>query len=111
MISQSEKTNPISERPKMNVNAFSQKDYENETAFRLPKNKPKQTQFLLPLSSALCPLSSVLCPLSSAFCFCRKASCGLSSVHGHLLVNRMKTKLLNFLLRIRKKPVKTPANC
>ncbi len=23
---------PISEKPKMNVNAFSQKDYENETA-------------------------------------------------------------------------------
>jgi hypothetical protein len=29
----------------MNVNAFSQKDYENETAFRPQKNKPKQTQF------------------------------------------------------------------
>ena len=32
----------------MNANAFSQKDYENETAFRPQKNKPKQTQFHLP---------------------------------------------------------------
>ncbi len=31
--------------PKMNANAFSQKDYENETTLRLPKNKPKQSQF------------------------------------------------------------------
>jgi len=29
------------QRPKMNVNAFLQKDYENETAFRPRKNKPK----------------------------------------------------------------------
>ncbi len=33
-------TNPIPEKPKMNVNAFSQKDYENETAFKPQKNKP-----------------------------------------------------------------------
>jgi len=49
MISQSEKTNPIQtqflQRPKMNVNVFVTKDYENETAFRLQKNKPNQTQF------------------------------------------------------------------
>jgi len=35
-------------KAKMNANAFSQKDYEdyeNETAFRLQKNKPKQSQF------------------------------------------------------------------
>ncbi len=32
-------------RAKMNANAFSQKDYENETAFRPQKNKPNQTQF------------------------------------------------------------------
>ena len=36
---------PISVKPKMNANAFSQKDYENETAFRPRKSKPKQTQF------------------------------------------------------------------
>jgi hypothetical protein len=29
----------------MNANAFSQKDYENETAFQPQKNKPKQSQF------------------------------------------------------------------
>jgi hypothetical protein len=29
----------------MNENAFSQKDYENETALRPKKTKPKQTQF------------------------------------------------------------------
>ncbi len=32
-------------RAKMNANAFSQKDYENETTLRLRKNKPNQTQF------------------------------------------------------------------
>jgi len=43
-----EKTKPkqtqLPKSPKMNVNTFSQKDYENETAFRPRKNKPKQTQ-------------------------------------------------------------------
>jgi hypothetical protein len=34
------KTNPISERPKMNANVFITKDYENETTLRLQKNKP-----------------------------------------------------------------------
>jgi hypothetical protein len=51
MISQSEKTNPISEKPKMNANAFSQKDYENKTALRHQKNKPNQTQFQRHISS------------------------------------------------------------
>ncbi len=32
--------------PKMNVNAFLQKDYENETALRPKKTNPKQSQFL-----------------------------------------------------------------
>ncbi|MHC4174496.1 MAG: hypothetical protein ACYTBX_11765 [Planctomycetota bacterium] len=36
---------PISVKAKMNANAFSQKDYENKTAFRPQNNKPKQTQF------------------------------------------------------------------
>jgi hypothetical protein len=45
MISQSEKTNPISEMPKMNANTYIIEDYENETTFRPQKNKPKQTQF------------------------------------------------------------------
>jgi len=36
---------PISVKPKMSANAFSQKDYDNETAFEPQKNKPKQTQF------------------------------------------------------------------
>jgi len=31
---------------KMNANAFSQKDYENENHPQAPKNKPKQSQFL-----------------------------------------------------------------
>jgi hypothetical protein len=30
----------------MNANAFSQKDYENETTFRPKKTNPIQTQFL-----------------------------------------------------------------
>ena len=37
-------SNPISSKAKMNVNAFSQKDYDNETAFRPQKNKAKQSQ-------------------------------------------------------------------
>jgi len=51
MISQSEKTNPIQtqflQRPKMSANVFVTKDYENETAFRLQKNKPNQSQSLV----------------------------------------------------------------
>jgi len=31
---------------KMNETLFAAKDYENETAFRLEQNKPKQSQFL-----------------------------------------------------------------
>jgi penicillin-binding protein-related factor A (putative recombinase) len=33
-------------KAKMNENLFAAKDYENETAFRLRKYKPKQSQFL-----------------------------------------------------------------
>jgi len=47
--SRPKKTNPIQtqflQKPKMNVNLYVIKEYENETAFRLQKNKPKQTQF------------------------------------------------------------------
>jgi hypothetical protein len=39
------KTNPIPEKPKMNLNFYSTKDYENDNIFRLPENKPNQTQF------------------------------------------------------------------
>ena len=43
-----EKTKPkqtqFQKEPKMNVNLFTATDYENETAFRPQKNKPKQTQ-------------------------------------------------------------------
>jgi len=38
-------SNPISKKAKMNVSAFLQKDYENETTSRPKKTKPKQTQF------------------------------------------------------------------
>jgi len=38
-------SNPISVKPKMNVNLYVIEDYENETSFRLQKNKPNQTQF------------------------------------------------------------------
>jgi len=37
-------SNPISESPKMNANLFATKDYENETALRLEKTNPIQTQ-------------------------------------------------------------------
>ncbi len=36
---------PNFRKAKMNANAFSQKDYENKTTFRLEQNKPNQTQF------------------------------------------------------------------
>ncbi len=43
------KTNPkqtqFLKRPKMNANAFPQKDYENETSHRPKKTNPIQTQF------------------------------------------------------------------
>ncbi len=35
-------SNPISKMPKMSANAFSQKDYENETAFRPKKTNPNK---------------------------------------------------------------------
>jgi release factor glutamine methyltransferase len=65
MISQSEKTNPIQtqflQRPKMNANVFITKDYENETSFRLQKNKPKQTQFQTQRLSKLFLAFTFLC--------------------------------------------------
>ena len=36
---------PNFRKAKMNANVFVTKDYENETAFRPQKNKPKQSQF------------------------------------------------------------------
>jgi hypothetical protein len=38
---------PISEKPKMNVNLYVIKDYEEKCGYGLQKNKPKQTQFHL----------------------------------------------------------------
>ena len=38
-------TNPISEKPKMNVTSILTKDYENERLCRCGENKPNQTQF------------------------------------------------------------------
>jgi len=43
------KTNPNKtnfRKAKMKVNLFATKDYENEPAFKLRKNKPNQSQFL-----------------------------------------------------------------
>ncbi len=53
MISQSEKTNPISETQKMNANAFSQKDYENEPPSGPEKTNPNKPKFrtLFPLTA------------------------------------------------------------
>jgi hypothetical protein len=45
MISQSEKTNPISKMPKMNANVYIIEDYENETAFRPKKTNPIKPNF------------------------------------------------------------------
>jgi len=45
MISQSEKTNPISEKPKMNVNLFATKDYENEPPSGSNKTNPNKPNF------------------------------------------------------------------
>ncbi len=42
-------SNPISERPKMNVNAFSKKDYDNVTAFWPKKTNPNKANFRLSL--------------------------------------------------------------
>jgi len=48
----------------MNVNVFVTKDYENKTAFRLQKNKPKQSQwigneFKSPISPKLTKMSNI----------------------------------------------------
>jgi hypothetical protein len=42
---------PNSRKAKMNENLFATKDYENETAFRLRKYKPNQTQPVVSLSN------------------------------------------------------------
>jgi len=39
------KTNPISQKAKMNVNLYVIEDYENKTAFQLQKNKPNKANF------------------------------------------------------------------
>ncbi len=49
-------SNPISEKPKMSANAFSQKDYENETAFRPKKTNPNKANF----KRATCILAQLL---------------------------------------------------
>ncbi|MFH1884760.1 MAG: hypothetical protein ABIL62_18835 [Planctomycetota bacterium] len=38
-------SNPISERPKMNVNSLITKDYENDTALRPKKTNPNKANF------------------------------------------------------------------
>jgi len=58
------------------------------------KTNPNKANFTYPQrgkTEVRCRMSEVRY-LSSAFCF-------LSSVHGHLLVNRMKPKFLDFLLK------------
>ena len=42
-------SNPISSKAKMNANVFVTKDYENETAFRLQKNKTNSNPISVPL--------------------------------------------------------------
>ncbi len=71
-------SNPIPEMPKMNVNAFLQKDYENELPSGPKKTNPNKPNFSYPQrgkTEVRCRFSEVIY-LSSAFCF-------LSSVHGH----------------------------
>jgi len=36
---------PNFRKARMNLNFYSTKDYENDNTFRLPENKPNQTQF------------------------------------------------------------------
>jgi len=45
MISQSEKTNPISVKAKMNANLYYIEDYENETTLRPKKTNPIKANF------------------------------------------------------------------
>ncbi len=62
---------------KMNANAFSQKDYENETAFRPKKTNPNKANFKRQIS--------VFCFPSSVF-----------RLPSSVLCSRMQPKLLNF---------------
>ncbi len=99
MISQSEKTNPIqtqfSSKAKMSANAFSQKDYENETAFRPRKNKPNQTQFHLPPKVYNRSPMPVLRGRISVFCLLFSVFCPLPSVSSLLFLSIMDCKIAN----------------
>ena len=44
-------SNPISKKPKMNVNSLITKDYRKNDAFAVQKNKPKQSQPVVSLSN------------------------------------------------------------
>ncbi len=72
------------------------KGLQKKRCFRSPKNKansnPNKPNFTYPQrgkTEVRCRMSEVRY-LSSAFCFCRKASCGLSSVHGPNDRNRLR---------------------
>jgi hypothetical protein len=55
---ESEKTNPISKMPKMNVNLYIIEDYENEPPSGPKKTNPIQTQFQTP-TEPVSPFGSV----------------------------------------------------
>jgi len=85
-------SNPISKMAKMNVNLYVIEDYKNEPPSGSKKtnpNKPKQTQFPLPLSSAFCLLSSVLYVFSVASLLFLIMDCKIVNIEDTPFVRRI----------------------
>ena len=55
-------------KAQMNVNFYSQKDYENKPAFGVQKNKPKQSQFLYHWFCSLFIIAAKCCEFDREFC-------------------------------------------
>ena len=88
---------------KMNVNAFLQKDYKNETTFRLQKTNPNKPNFTYPQRSKTefrCRFSKVRY-LSSAFCFLSNSSNDRYRLHLQWHVRHSSRKYRDNLLDLR----------
>ncbi len=85
---------PISERPKMNINLYILKDYENKTALRLQKNKPNSN----PISVKKCQkyLRTIQMRKKAPACRATFSSRGLTNCYNQSrLVNFRKHNSIN----------------
>ncbi len=65
-------SNPISKKPKMNVNLYDIEDYENETAFRPKKTNPIKPNFKPDSELLECPREFSLMVRAGQALYCRK---------------------------------------